>query len=83
MVKFAIGDSVRRVEDQDLITGRGRYVDDINLPRQCYGLMVHSPHAHARILGIISSRPTSAAFTTTIFGCNGFRYTHDNYPEYM
>src|SRR5262249_32973359 len=49
VVKFGIGQSVRRVEDQRFITGRGRYADDINLPQQCYGAVVYSPHAHARI----------------------------------
>src|SRR5262245_3762078 len=49
MAKFGIGQAVRRVEDQRFVTGQGRYVDDINLPGQCYGVAVHSPHAHARI----------------------------------
>jgi carbon-monoxide dehydrogenase large subunit len=47
--KFGIGQPVPRVEDPRFITGRGRYVDDIDLPRQCYGVVVMSPHAHARI----------------------------------
>jgi aerobic carbon-monoxide dehydrogenase large subunit len=47
--KFGIGQPVRRVEDQRFITGRGSYVDDFDLPRQCYGVIVMSPHAHARI----------------------------------
>ncbi|MSQ73080.1 MAG: hypothetical protein EXR27_17595 [Betaproteobacteria bacterium] len=51
MNKFGIGQPVRRVEDQRFLTGRGRFVDDINLPRQCYGVPVLSVHAHARIRG--------------------------------
>ena len=47
--KFGIGQPVPRVEDPRFITGRGRYVDDIELPRQCHGVLVMSPHAHARI----------------------------------
>jgi aerobic carbon-monoxide dehydrogenase large subunit len=50
--KFAIGQSVRRREDPRLIQGLGRYVDDVNLPRQAYGVVVRSPHAHARIRSI-------------------------------
>ena len=50
VTKFGIGQPVRRVEDQRFITGRGNYVDDIALPRQCYGVVVMSPHAHARIM---------------------------------
>ena len=46
---FGIGQSVKRVEDQRFLTGRGRYVDDLVLPRQTWGVTVLSPHAHARI----------------------------------
>ena len=49
MAKFGIGQAVRRVEDRRFLTGQGRYVDDISLPGQCYGVTLLSPHAHARI----------------------------------
>jgi aerobic carbon-monoxide dehydrogenase large subunit len=49
MAKFGIGQAVRRVEDQRFLMGQGRYVDDISLPGQCYGVTVLSQHAHARI----------------------------------
>ena len=52
MEKFGIGQPVRRVEDERFITGNGRYIDDIHLPAECHGVVVRSPHAHARILGI-------------------------------
>ncbi len=58
--KFGIGQPVRRVEDQRFITGRGSYVDDIALPRQCYGVVVMSPHAHARIVRIDTSKAAAA-----------------------
>ena len=44
-----IGRSVRRREDLRLLTGNGRYSDDVNLPGQAYAVMVRSPHAHALI----------------------------------
>jgi aerobic carbon-monoxide dehydrogenase large subunit len=44
-----IGQSVRRKEDFRLLTGRGRFGDDIALPRQAHASFVRSPHAHARI----------------------------------
>jgi carbon-monoxide dehydrogenase large subunit len=44
-----IGMSVPRTEDQRLLTGRGCFVDDLNLPNQAYAVMVRSVHAHARI----------------------------------
>jgi aerobic carbon-monoxide dehydrogenase large subunit len=47
-----IGEPVRRKEDFHLLTGQGRFSDDVNLARQAYAQFVRSPHAHARILGI-------------------------------
>ena len=49
MTRFGIGQPVQRIEDRRFLTGRGRFVDDISLPRQCYGIVVYSLHAHARI----------------------------------
>ncbi|MBV8286441.1 MAG: xanthine dehydrogenase family protein molybdopterin-binding subunit [Hyphomicrobiales bacterium] len=48
----AIGEPVVRKEDAELLTGQGRFSDDVNLPGQAYAVMVRSPHAHARIRGI-------------------------------
>ena len=59
--KFGIGQPVPRVEDPRFITGRGRYVDDFDLPRQCYGVVLMSPHAHARIKGIDTAKAKAAA----------------------
>jgi carbon-monoxide dehydrogenase large subunit len=47
-----IGQTVRRKEDARLVTGRGNYSDDVNLPDQAYGAVVRSPHAHALIRSI-------------------------------
>ena len=47
-----IGKPTLRREDPRLITGAGRYSDDVSLPGQAYACMVRSPHAHARILSI-------------------------------
>ena len=52
MTKFGIGQAVRRVEDQRFTTGGGEYVSDLELPRQCFGAQVLSPHAHAAIKSI-------------------------------
>ncbi|RPI46595.1 MAG: xanthine dehydrogenase family protein molybdopterin-binding subunit [Betaproteobacteria bacterium] len=49
---FRIGEPVRRKEDLRLITGKGRFSDDVNLPGQVYAVMLRSPHAHARIRAI-------------------------------
>ncbi|MGE4246770.1 MAG: xanthine dehydrogenase family protein molybdopterin-binding subunit, partial [Parvibaculaceae bacterium] len=52
MSSTGIGARVVRKEDHRFITGKGRYTDDINLPRQTYAYFVRSPHAHAAIQGI-------------------------------
>src|SRR4051812_32228532 len=49
MTRHGIGQPVRRVEDQRFLTGRARYVDDVQLPHMLHGAVVMSPHAHARI----------------------------------
>jgi carbon-monoxide dehydrogenase large subunit len=43
------GAAVPRIEDPELITGRGRYLDDIRLPGMGEAAFVRSVHAHARI----------------------------------
>ena len=45
----AIGQPLRRKEDQRLLTGKGRFSDDFILPGQAYAAIVRSPHPHARI----------------------------------
>jgi len=47
-----IGADHRRKEDARLLTGRGRYIDDIAVPHALHACFVRSPHAHARIRGI-------------------------------
>src|SRR5712671_689750 len=60
MNRNGIGQPVRRVEDARFISGQGRYIDDVNLPRQAYGHIVQSPHAHARINHIDTARARAA-----------------------
>jgi len=53
-MKFG-GQSVKRVEDERLLTGKGRYTDDVRLPGMAYGVTLRSPYGHARIAGIDAS----------------------------
>jgi carbon-monoxide dehydrogenase large subunit len=41
-----------RVEDDALVRGQGRFMDDPRLPNQAYAAFVRSPHAHARVLAV-------------------------------
>ncbi len=47
-----IGRALPRKEDRRLVSGRGRYLDDLSFPNALHVTFVRSPHAHARILGI-------------------------------
>jgi carbon-monoxide dehydrogenase large subunit len=47
-----VGQSVNRKEDPRLLTGRGRYVDDITVPGMLHACFVRSHAAHARIVSI-------------------------------
>ena len=58
--KFAVGQSVRRLEDPRLVQGLGRYSDDVSLPRQLHAVLVRSPHAHARIAAIRTDQALGA-----------------------
>src|SRR3954447_6818908 len=49
------GASVKRKEDPAFLTGRGRYIDDINLPGMLHAVVLRSPHAHAGIRSIDKS----------------------------
>lgn len=51
-MKFAVGQPVRRVEDTRLITGQGKFTDDLKLPNTAHGIFVRSPYAHANISSI-------------------------------
>ena len=50
------GASVQRKEDPALLTGRGRFVDDIKLPGMLHVMVLRSPHPHAAIRGIDKTR---------------------------
>jgi aerobic carbon-monoxide dehydrogenase large subunit len=51
-VKFGIGQPLRRYEDVRLLTGKGRYTDDITLPRMAFAAVLRSPVAHARLVKV-------------------------------
>jgi 4-hydroxybenzoyl-CoA reductase subunit alpha len=51
-----IGTPRPKVDAYGKVTGRALYADDIMLPRMAYGRLLRSPHAHARILSIDTSK---------------------------
>jgi carbon-monoxide dehydrogenase large subunit len=60
MGEFAIGQAVPRFEDPRLLRGGGNYVDDMVLPGMAFGHVLRSPHAHARIKSIDTSKAKAA-----------------------
>jgi 4-hydroxybenzoyl-CoA reductase subunit alpha len=52
---FPIGARVPMIDSADKVTGKGLYTDDLVLPGTLVGKILHSPHAHARILSIDTS----------------------------
>ncbi len=57
-----LGRSVRRKEDRRLVTGRGRFVTDLALPRTRHVAFLRSPVAHARITGIDAAPARAAGY---------------------
>ena len=50
-----IGAAIHRREDERFLSGRGRYVSDIEVPHALHAVFLRSPHAHARIVRIDDS----------------------------
>ena len=50
-----IGAVIHRREDERFVSGRGRYVGDIEVPHALHAVFLRSPHAHARIVRIDDS----------------------------
>ncbi|KQU87860.1 carbon monoxide dehydrogenase [Variovorax sp. Root318D1] len=50
--RFGSGHAVRRLEDESLLAGQGRYTDDVTFPGQAHLVFLRSPYPHARIVSI-------------------------------
>ena len=56
MTKLGIGSSPRRREDLRLVTGAGTFGDDFTLPGQTFAAIARSPHAHAILQSIETTK---------------------------
>ena len=74
------GAEMRRVEDPRLITGKGRYVDDIELPGMLEAAMVRSTEAHARIRSIGSAAAKALPGVHAVFTLKNFPPEYHNRP---
>ncbi len=74
-----IGKPIPRKEDLRFLTGRGRFIDDISLPRMLYAAFLRSPYAHARITSIDVSGALQSGAVAAFTGqeinkmCGGIR----------
>src|SRR5436309_6761382 len=59
--RFGASRSQKRLEDERLLTGKGRYSDDLELPGQCWLVLVRSPHAHAKLDAVDLAEARKAA----------------------
>ncbi|HCO99905.1 MAG TPA: carbon monoxide dehydrogenase, partial [Rhodospirillaceae bacterium] len=60
MGQFGIGQSVTRIEDLRLLTGGGKYTDDVQLEDESFAFILRSPHAHATLKGIDTTAAKAA-----------------------
>ena len=74
-VKFGVGQPIRRLEDVRLLTGKGRYQDDLTLHRQTWCVFVRSPHAHAKIRSIDTEAARRAPGVLAVY--TGTDYVND------
>jgi carbon-monoxide dehydrogenase large subunit len=61
------GSAVKRREDPDLITGKGKYTDDLTLPGMLHASIVRSPHAHAKISSVDISEAAAAPGVVAVY----------------
>jgi carbon-monoxide dehydrogenase large subunit len=56
-----------RLEDFRLVTGQGRYTDDVSFPGEAHAAFVRSPHPHARILGVDTAAVRALAGVLAVY----------------
>ncbi len=69
-----IGSRIQRTEDELLLKGQGKYVDDLPLTNVLYSAFLRSPHAHAKIIAINTERASQLSGVHKI-------YLHKDLPE--
>ncbi|HXT02540.1 MAG TPA: xanthine dehydrogenase family protein molybdopterin-binding subunit, partial [Casimicrobiaceae bacterium] len=65
--RFGSGRSVKRVEDDALLRGRGQFSDNLPAAGQLYACFVRSPHPHARITRIDSDAAAAMPGVANVF----------------
>ena len=68
-----LGQRIKRVEDEPLLRGRGRFVDDIRLPQLLHAAFFRSPHAHARLKRVDVTAARALAGVRAVFSYDDLR----------
>jgi aerobic carbon-monoxide dehydrogenase large subunit len=63
----SVGQALKRKEDPRMITGRGQYTEDIQLPGMLHAVIVRSPEAHAAITSIDTSAAKESRGVVAVF----------------
>jgi len=81
-----VGKSVARIDGKGIVTGQAKYVFDLTLPNMLIGKMIRSPHPHAKIISIDTSKAESLPGVKAIvtakdthqikFGSNEYFFPH-------
>ena len=71
--QLRIGQPVQRLEDHALLTGAGRFIDDLDLPGAAHAVFVRSPHVHARVVSIDAGQARSAQGVLGVFTAANLR----------
>lgn len=66
-MRFGAGQSVKRLEDQRLLTGQGHFIDDKPADGALWLYVLRSPHAHARIVAVDTKPAVGLPGVETIF----------------
>jgi CO/xanthine dehydrogenase Mo-binding subunit len=64
-----VGQSVRRIDALEKVTGRARYVTDLEMPGMLHATLVRSPYAHARIVRVDTRAAAAAPGVRGVVGC--------------
>ena len=67
MTQDQIGQPLRRVEDERFLSGAGRYLDDESPAGVAHSAILHSPHAHAFIRNVDTSRALKSAEVLAVY----------------
>jgi carbon-monoxide dehydrogenase large subunit len=81
--RFGISQPVRRREDARLITGRGSFADDVNVPGQARAAFLRSSHGHGLIRGIDAGAARNAPGALAVMTGEDLRAAGVGYIPYL